>query len=225
MKILLAEDTADLNRVETAILTKEGYEVSPFYDGTSAYNALRNEKYDIAVLDIMMPGMSGLDILKDLRARNDDTPVMMLTAKSEVDDKVTGLDLGANDYMVKPFSIKEFLARVRALARTVKAGREKSMTYKDLELNADDFSLKSTNSVGLSNHEFDLMKLFLSNPDKKLENDYILEHVWPDEKAGDDTVWLYVSYLNDKLDSISSNVRIEGKKGESYKLTEKDHVE
>ena len=225
MKILLAEDTADLNRVETAILTKEGYEVSPFYDGTSAYNALRNEKFDIAVLDIMMPGMSGLDILKDLRARNDDTPVMMLTAKGEVDDKVTGLDLGANDYMVKPFSIKEFLARVRALARTVKAGREKSMTYKDLELNADDFSLKSTNSVGLSNHEFDLMKLFLSNPDKKLENDYILEHVWPDEKAGDDTVWLYVSYLNDKLDSISSNVRIEGKKGESYKLTETDHVE
>jgi DNA-binding response OmpR family regulator len=223
MKILLAEDTADLNRVETAILTKEGYEVSSFYDGTSAYNALRNEKFDMAVLDIMMPGMSGIDILKDLRDRNDDTPVMMLTAKSEVDDKVMGLDLGANDYMVKPFSIKEFLARVRAMARTVRSGHEKSMTYKDLELNADDFSLRSTNSVGLSNHEYDLMKLFLSNPDKALDNEYILDHVWTDEKAGDDTVWLYVSYLNDKLYSISSNVRIDGQKGQSYKLTERDN--
>ena len=219
MKILLAEDTRDLNQVETAVLTREGYEVRSCLNGKEAFEALREEKYDIAILDIMMPGKTGLEILKDMRDRNDDTPVMILTAKGEVDDKVNGLDLGANDYMVKPFSIKEFLARVRAIARTMSAGKQKKLTFIDLELDTENLSIKSENSVGLSNKEFELMYLLIKNSDRELPTKYLIEHIWgDDESVSEDTVWLYISYLKSKLECISSSVTIDGEKGGSFIL-------
>ncbi|MCR4782316.1 MAG: response regulator transcription factor [Lachnospiraceae bacterium] len=221
MRVLLAEDTKDLNQVETAVLQREGFEVVSCLDGDTAFEAARNEKFDIVILDIMMPGKSGLEILKDMRDRNDDTPVMLLTAKGEIDDRVKGLDCGANDYMVKPFSIKEFLARVRVIERTMGAGKERVISYGDLKLSTEDYSITSENSVGLSSKEFLLLKLLMKNTDRALSTKYIIEHVWDDEEsANEDTVWLYIAYLKSKLECISSSVSISGDKGGEFRLCE-----
>lgn len=221
MKILLAEDTKDLNQVETAVLTREGYEVVSCLDGDEAYERAQNEKFDMFILDIMMPGKSGLEILKDIRSRDEETPIMLLTAKGEVDDRVKGLDSGANDYMVKPFSIKEFLARVRVYERSSSAEKEKFIEYKDLKLSTEDYSIASFDSVGLSSKEFMLMKLLIKNAPREVSTKYILDSVWEDdENADDETVWLYISYLKSKLECISSRVTIEGEKGQKFKLVE-----
>jgi len=221
MKILLAEDTKDLNQVETAVLTREGYEVVSCLDGDEAYERAQNEKFDMFILDIMMPGKSGLEILKDIRSRDEETPIMLLTAKGEVDDRVNGLDSGANDYMVKPFSIKEFLARVRVYERSSSAEKEKFIEYKDLKLSTEDYSIASFDSVGLSSKEFMLMKLLIKNAPREVSTKYILDSVWEDdENADEETVWLYISYLKSKLECISSRVTIEGEKGQKFKLVE-----
>ena len=221
MKILLAEDTKDLNQVETAVLTREGYEVVSCLDGDEAFEKAQNEKFDMFILDIMMPGKSGLEILKDIRSRDEETPIMLLTAKGEVDDRVNGLDSGANDYMVKPFSIKEFLARVRVYERSTQAEKEKFIEYKDLKLSTEDYSVTSFDSVGLSSKEFLLLKLLIKNAPREISNQYILDSVWEDDdNANEETVWLYISYLKSKLECISSRVTIAGEKGQKFKLVE-----
>ncbi len=220
MKILLAEDTKDLNRAVSAAMQLSGYDVDSAFDGQEALDFLKHESYDAIVLDIMMPKVDGLQVLKDLRARHISTPVIMLTAKAEVDDRVAGLDAGADDYLPKPFAMKELLARLRSLIRRSETYGESALSFADVSLDPSGLVLMSRNSVRLSIKEFELMKTLMSNPDLELSTDYLLSHIWRSEPAAqEDTVWLYISYLKGKLASVGSPVTIEGCRGGSFHLT------
>lgn len=220
MKILLAEDTHDLNRVVTVALQHEGFDVDPVYDGEEAAEHAAKNGYDLIILDIMMPKKDGLEVLREIRALNNITPVLLLTAKAEVDDRVTGLDAGADDYLTKPFAMKELLARARAMTRRKAEYGSGEMKFGDLTLNSDRFELTSENSVRLSVKEYELLQTLILHPDRDLDTAYLLEKVWknvPD--ATPDTVWLYISYLRGKLTSIASDAKILGERGGSYRLT------
>ncbi|MGO5221153.1 response regulator transcription factor [Bacillota bacterium LCP21S3_D9] len=221
MKILLAEDTRDMNHVLAAALTHEGYDVDSAFDGEEALDFVRTNGYDAMVLDIMMPKKDGLQVLKELREENIVTPVLLLTAKAEVDDRVNGLDAGADDYLTKPFAMKELLARVRAMTRRKTEYAAKKLQYGDFSLDDEKFELSCENSVRLSVKEFELLQAMILNQNHEVSTQYLLEHVWDGaEEAGPDTVWLYISYLRGKLRSVASNVEIEGERGSSFRLTE-----
>ena len=208
MKLLLAEDTKDLNHALVTVLSMQNYDVDAAYDGEEALSLIRQNGYDGIILDIMMPKMSGLEVLRDIRAHNITTPVLLLTAKSEVDDRVQGLD-----------DMKELLARVRSLVRRGREYHAKELHCGDLTLNAENLELTAENTVRLSMKEFELMHLLIQNEGKELSTKGLLEHVWSDEPdAGADTVWLYINFLRGKLGSISSSVVITGEAGGSFCL-------
>ena len=219
MKILLAEDTADLNKVICAVLAHEGYDVDPAFGGEEAMEHINTEGYDCMILDIMMPKKDGIQVLREVRAKNILTPVIMLTAKAEIDDRVAGLDAGADDYLSKPFAMKELLARVRALTRRKTEYTQNDLTYHDVMLKAQTFELASENSVRLSVKEFELMQLLMLHKERALSVDYIMEQIWnrePDVQP--DTVWLYISFLKRKLRAIASETVIEGSEESGYML-------
>ena len=219
MKILLVEDTRDLNRNITFLLKHEHYDVDSAYDGEEALERLKKDSYDCVVLDIMMPKVDGLAVLKELRKRRIMTPVLLLTAKAEIEDRVSGLDAGADDYLPKPFSSSELLARIRALIRRHPLYAQENLQVGDVFLDTGKVSLSSVSSVRLSNKEYETMRLLMSNTDIRLSTEYFLEHVWKNEpSAQEDTVWLYVSYLNRKLQLIGSDAVIAGEKGGSFRL-------
>ncbi len=219
MKILLAEDTQDLNRVLTAALQYEGYEVDSVFDGGEAVDKIMQNGYDAMVLDIMMPVKDGLEVLREVRALNNVTPVLMLTAKAEVDDRVAGLDAGADDYLTKPFAMKELLARVRSMTRRKNAYSTAQLSFGDITLAGDKFELRSENSIRLSVKEYELLQLLILNAGKETSTTYILDHVWADTEGADaETVWLYISYLKGKLQSVASDVTIAGEAGSSFQL-------
>ena len=220
MKILLAEDTKDLNRALCAILKHEGYDVDAAFDGEEVMDFIERDSYDCLVLDIMMPKKDGIQALTEIRAKNIITPVLMLTAKSEIDDRVAGLDAGADDYLTKPFAMKELLARVRALTRRKTEYGTNDLRYNDVLLYAQTFELASENSVRLSVKEFELMQQLMLNKDRSVSVDYILNNVWSREPdAQTDTVVLYVSYLKRKLRAIASDTVIEGDENSGYRLS------
>lgn len=216
MKILVAEDEPQLLRVLTVAMEKTGYDVDPVDNGLKAVEHAKQKSYDVIILDIMMPVMDGITALKKIRESGDKTYVLMLTAKAEVDDKVTGLDSGADDYITKPFSLKELLARLRSKERREDDYTPNELTEGDVTLNVEKQQLVSHNSIQLSGQETQLMNYFLLNEGKELSTEEILNHVWKnDEDATPDVVWIYVSYLRQKLQSIRSSVRIDGQKGGS----------
>jgi len=218
LKILLAEDTRDLNRVLTVALQHEGYDVDSCLDGEDALNHILENGYDGIVMDIMMPKMDGIEVLKTVRSKNIMTPVLLLTAKAEVDDRVNGLDAGADDYLTKPFALKELLARIRAMTRRKKDYSNEQMKFGDLTLDGETFELKSENAIRLSVKEFELLQALILNADHYIDGEYLLNHVWEnDEDASVQTVMLYIEYLKSKLDSISSKVHIEVSEA-GYKL-------
>ena len=220
MKILIAEDTKDLNRAVSVLLEHEGYEVDPVYDGQEALDRILTTGYDAVILDIMMPKMDGLSVLMNIRQRHILTPVMLLTAKADIDDRVAGLDAGADDYLPKPFAMKELLARVRAMIRRGGDYSSDKLTYAGLTLNGDDLSLSSGNTVRLSIKEYELMRELMLNAAKPLTTEYLIERLWNNEpNSGEDAVWLYISYLKNKLRSIGSPVVILGQMGGSFTLT------
>lgn len=219
MRILLAEDEPQLSRVLTAAMQQAGYEVDAVMNGQEAVKYSEENSYDVIILDIMMPVMDGITALKKIRARGDKTYILMLTAKAEVDDRVTGLDSGADDYLTKPFSLKELLARLRSKERREDSYTPNELKLGDLTLNVEEQELSSHNSIRLNNKETQLMNYFLLNPGKELSSQNILDHVWKKEEDADiETVWFYISYLRQKLQSIQSNIRIEGEKGGSFYL-------
>ena len=177
MKLLLAEDTRDLNRAVTAILKHEGFEVDSAYDGEEALSFLTAGSYDGIILDIMMPKVSGIEVLTTLRKMNDSTPVLLLTAKAEVDDRVSGLDAGADDYLTKPFAMKELLARIRSMLRRRTRYSAEELHFEGLSLRSESLELAAENSVRLSMKEFELMRLLISNPDKELSTEFILSRL------------------------------------------------
>lgn len=208
-RVLYAEDTVDLSRAVCAVLEREGFEVVACHDGDQAAAELQNSAFDLAILDIMMPGRSGIDVLRDMRASGNVTPVILLTAKGEVDDRVEGLEAGADDYLPKPFAMKELVARVRSLARRNTDYGTGDLAFADLTLSAGTFELKARNSVRLSHAEFEMLRTFVLNPGRILSVDFLLERVWGgDGEADEKTVELYVRYLRDKLGAVGSSAMI-----------------
>lgn len=219
MKILVAEDEPQLLRVLTVAIEHAGYDVDPVDNGLKAVEHAKENSYDVIMLDIMMPVMDGITALKKIRESGDKTYILMLTAKAEVDDRVTGLDSGADDYLTKPFSLKELLARLRSKERREDDFTPNKLELGDVTLNVSKQELVSHNSIRLSGTETQLMNYFLLNQNKELSTEELLNHVWKNDiDANADVVWIYVSYLRQKLQSIQSSVRIEGDKGGSYKL-------
>lgn len=221
MKLLLAEDTRDMNRAITAILTHEKYDVDQAFDGEEALDHLLRDSYDMVILDIMMPKLSGLEVLEEIRKRNVTTPVLLLTAKAEIDDRVAGLDAGADDYLTKPFAMKELLARIRSMTRRHSRYNSDELHFANVTLRAENLELSSENTVRLSMKEFELMQTLILNAGKEIETDFLLSHIWRGEEgASSDTVWLYISYLRGKLKAINSRAEIKGRRGGSFCLSE-----
>ena len=219
MKLLLAEDTKDLNKAVCTMLSMQGYEVDGVFDGEEALSLAEEKGFDCIILDIMMPKMDGIAVLEKLRSRGDLTPVLLLTAKAEVDDRVNGLEAGADDYLTKPFAMKELLARVKALTRRSMSFGTRELTYADLTLRADSLELSARNTVRLSMKEYECMQLLILNAPEALTASYIIEHIWKDEEAGEATVLLYMNYLKQKLFSIASTAELVGDAAGGFYLT------
>ena len=192
MRLLLAEDEKPLSRAVTAILQRSHYTVDAVYDGEEAMEYLESDIYDAIILDIMMPKKNGLEVLKYLRQKGDLTPVLMLTAKGEVEDKVTGLDLGANDYLTKPFDARELLARLRAITRAQTEHGSSQLSVGNITLDRATFELSSpTGSICLANKEFQMLELMMSNPRQLISSERFLERLWGyDSEADVSVVWV-----------------------------------
>lgn len=218
MRFLLAEDERSLSRALVAILQRDGYVVDTAYDGEQALTLLSTGNYDGVVLDIMMPKLDGIQVLKHLRDKGDRIPVLLLTAKSEIDDKVLGLDSGANDYLTKPFSTRELLARVRAMTRGQSASNDSVLQFGNISLDRTTFSLSSpTGSFRLANKEFAMLELLLCNAGHPITSQRFLERVWQ-EDAEAEVVLIYISYLQKKLDALHADVSIQAAEPDSYVL-------
>lgn len=220
MRILIAEDDRSLRHALVSILQKNNYAVDAVDNGGDALDYLGSGLYDAAILDIMMPVMDGITVLARIRQAHNATPVLLLTARSEIDDKITGLDTGANDYLTKPFDMRELLARLRVLTRKSGMQENSILTYGNISLNTQSFELSSPlGSYKLANKEYQTMLLFLRNPGRVLSSSQFLENIWdPDSRAEDNTVWTYVSYLRRKLEAIGADVEIRTMRGAGYIL-------
>ena len=222
MKLLLAEDEKEMARALTAILEHSGYEVDAVPDGETAVKKAAEEAYDGMIFDIMMPKKDGIEALREIRAAGDVTPVIMLTAKTEIRDRITGLDAGADDYLTKPFAMGELLARLRSMTRRNSTFAPKTLTFGCISLDMAEQELTGKSSVRLAGKESKLMEFLLQNPDKNLSTADIFRRVWGDEPSADPgIVWMYVSYLRQKLQAISADVEISGEEGGNFCLRKK----
>ena len=196
------------------------------YDGADALDWLRAGNYDGAVLDIMMPKMDGITVLKTIRAEGNMLPVLLLTAKSEIDDKVEGLDSGANDYLTKPFAAKELLARIRAMTRAQTAQPSSTLSVGNLTLDRATFELKSpSGSFRLANKEFQMLETLMANPKTLISTERFMEKIWGyDAEAEINVVWVYISYLRKKLAALNANVQIRATRNAGYSLEVKEDV-
>lgn len=221
MRILLAEDERSLSRAVIALLEKNNYSADAVYDGQEALEYLESGNYDALILDLMMPKMDGITVLRTLRERGNPIPVLILTAKSEVDDKVLGLDTGANDYLTKPFSTQELMARIRAMTRSQSGGQVTSrLTFGNITLDQATFELSSpTGSFRLANKEFQMMELLMRNPRQLIPTERFLERIWGyDSDVELSVVWVYISYLRKKLSALRANIQIKVTRNAGYSL-------
>ena len=220
MKLLYAEDERGLSEAVTDVLEYHKYQVDTVYDGRDALDYARNDRYDGIILDVMMPRMNGFEILEALRKEGDRTPVLLLTARGELEDRIRGLDLGADDYLPKPFAMGELLARVRAMLRRREEYTPDLLTMGNLSLDRQSYTLRTgAGSVLLPKLEFQLMELFLLNKGIYLSTGDILVKIWgynTDSEPG--IVWVYISYLRKKLAALDADVAIRAKRGIGYTL-------
>lgn len=220
MRLLLAEDERALSKALTAILERNNYSVDPVYDGQAALEYLRMDNYDGIILDIMMPKVDGITVLQEIRKSGNPIPVLLLTAKSEVDDKVLGLDAGANDYLTKPFHSRELLARIRAMTRPQTAQANSKLKLGNVTLDRATFELSSpTGSFRLANKEFQMLELLMSNPRNLISSERLMEKIWGyDSEAEINVVWVYISYLRKKLAALHANIQIKATRNAGYSL-------
>ena len=220
MKLLLAEDERSLSKALTAILEHNGYTVDAVYDGVEALEYLEMGEYDGLILDIMMPRMDGMTALQKIREQGNQIPILMLTAKSEVDDKVAGLDNGANDYLTKPFASKELLARIRAMTRTQTVAVTSILQFGNISLDQATKELSSpSGEFHLANKEFQVMELLMSNPKNVIPTERIMERVWGyDSNAELNVVWAYILYLRKKLTALHADIQIKATRNTGYSL-------
>ena len=215
MKILLAEDEVGLSKAYAQVLIMQGYEVEQVYDGKAALEAANSSTYDLMIFDVMMPKMSGFEVLKALREAGNTTYVIMLTAMSELDDKIEGLELGADEYLTKPIPLKELVARIRSLERRMDTNyNENVLTFGSVKLNVSQQELSAKNSIILAGKETKLMEVLMLNKNKKLSTEYIYNHVWSKDDDSD------AAYLKQKLKAINANVDILGEEDREFELVE-----
>lgn len=220
MKLLYAEDERSLSEAVVDVLEYHKYKVDAVYDGQEALDYAENDQYDGIILDVMMPRKSGFEVLQALRAKGDRTPILLLTAKAEVEDRIQGLDLGADDYLPKPFAMGELLARIRAMLRRREDFTPDLLTMGNLSLDRQSYTLSvGENRLLLPKLEFQMMELFLLNRGIFLSTEDILVKVWGyDTDAEIGIVWVYISYLRKKLSSLGADVVIRAKRGIGYTL-------
>lgn len=220
VKLLLAEDEIGMSEAVVDILTYHNYQVDAVYDGADALAYAEMERYDGIILDIMMPKRSGLEVLKELRRKGDRTPVLLLTAKAEVEDRIQGLDLGADDYLPKPFAMGELLARVRAMLRRKDNYTPDILRYGDISLSPHNYELSGNGrSVSLPKLEYQLMETLLLNQGICMSSEDLLVKVWGyDTEAEIGSVWVYISYLRKRLAALGSRVEIRAKRNVGYTL-------
>ena len=222
MKILLVEDNVQLNKALSTLLKRNSYLVDSALDGEEALLFLKDYQYDVIVLDIMLPKVDGLEVLRRSRRDGVNTPIILLTAKSTIEDKITGLDLGADDYLPKPFNTEELLARIRALGRRKQTPIQevKEIAYGDLVIDEDSCSIKcGDNFITLSNKEMQIMLLLVKGNGKVVSLDTITRSAWEIESySTSENVWVFISYLRKKLESINSKVKIKSIRYQGYYL-------
>ncbi len=220
MRLLLAEDEKALSKALTTILKHNHYSVDAVYNGQDALDYLVTDIYDGVILDIMMPKVDGITVLKKIRAEGNRVPVLMLTAKSEVDDRVLSLDCGADDYLTKPFAAKELLARIRVMTRRQLETVDTVLSFADISLNRATFELASgESSIRLANKEFQMMELLLERPGQVISTERFMEKMWGyDSDAELNVVWVYISYLRKKLNMLNAGVRLKVVRNAGYLL-------
>ncbi len=205
-----------------AILERNNYSVDVVYDGQEALEYLEADNYDGVILDIMMPKVDGITVLKKIRSKGSLLPVLLLTAKSEVDDKVLGLDAGANDYLTKPFHSRELLARIRAMTRTQAAQANSQLRMGNVTLDRATYELfTASGTYRLANKEFQMMEMLMGNPKNLISSQRFLEKIWGyDSEAEMNVVWVYISYLRKKLAALHANIQIKAMRNAGYTLEE-----
>lgn len=221
MRLLLAEDEKELSAILVTMLKKNNYSVDAVYNGQDAVDYLDTELYDAAILDIMMPVKDGLTALREIRAKGNNVPVLLLTAKSQLDDRVDGLDAGADDYLPKPFEMKELLARLRAITRRTNTQQKTSvLTYKNVSLDCTTYELSTPDgSVKLANKDFQMMEMFMANPSQVISSERFMDKIWGyDSEASINVVWVYISSLRKKLASLNADMKIKAKRNSGYYL-------
>lgn len=221
MKLLLAEDELSLSKALVHILEKNHYTVDAVYNGQDALDYLETGSYDALILDLMLPYVDGITLLKKIRANGNYIPVLILSAKSEIDDKVLGLDSGANDYLTKPFATKELLARIRTITRSMQSPDSK-LSFGNITLDRATYELSSgMDSFRLANKEYQMMELLMTNPKQLVSTEHFFEKIWGyDSDAELNVVWVYISYLRKKLNALHANIQIKATRNAGYSLEE-----
>lgn len=222
MRLLLAEDERALSKALVTILERNNYSVDAVDNGQAALDYLEADNYDGVILDIMMPKVDGITVLKTIRSKGNRIPVLMLTAKAEVDDKVFGLDAGANDYLTKPFHTQELLARIRAMTRTQTTQTDSRLQMGNVTLNCATFELSTpAGSFRLANKEFQILELLMRNTHSLIASERLLEKIWGyDSEAEINVVWVYISYLRKKLSALHADIQIKATRNAGYSLEE-----
>lgn len=221
MRLLLAEDEEELSNALVAVLKAQKYTVDAVYNGLDAYDWAIATEYDGIILDIMMPYMSGLEVLEKIRKKGIDTPVLLLTAKAEIEDRVLGLDKGADDYLTKPFAMKELLARIRAMTRRNNTSFEANIIEcQGLKLDRNKLTLEcGDNSTVLGNKEFQMMEMLMRDGGKLVSTELFMDRIWGyDTQAQINVVWVYISYLRKKLLQMNAPCEIKAARGQGYRL-------
>ena len=220
MRILLVEDEKELSNALVAILKHNNYSVDTVYDGQEALNYLDSENYDALILDIMIPKIDGIQVLKTIRQIGNNIPVLMLTAKSQIDDKVVGLDSGADDYLSKPFATKELLARLRAITRRQSELTDTILSFGNISLNRVSFELYSQyGNFRLANKEYQMIEMLMSNKNQLISTEKFMERIWGyDSEAEINVVWVHISYLRKKLLALKANIQIKANRNMGYSL-------
>jgi DNA-binding response OmpR family regulator len=222
MRILLAEDEKELSNALVTIFKHNNYSIDPVYNGADALDYGLTDNYDVIILDIMMPKMNGLEVLKKLRQKGIHTPILMLTAKSEIEDRIQGLDMGADDYFSKPFAMGELLARVRAMGRRKAEFTPNVIRAGNISLNKETYELSNgQDSIRLGNKEYQMLEMLMQNKKRLISTEQFMERIWGyDSEAEINVVWVYISYLRKKLSSLEATVKIKAVRGTGYTLEE-----
>lgn len=225
MRLLLAEDEKSLSHALVTILEKSHYSVDAVYDGQEALEYLESETYDGLILDIMMPKVDGITVLKTIRKQGNKIPVLILSAKSEIEDKVDGLDAGANDYLAKPFDARELLARIRVITRVNTESNDSLIRFGHVTLNRKTYVLKGEKAeFKLANKEFQMMELLMANPHQVLSTDRIFEKIWGYESDTEiNIVWVYIAYLRKKLVKMHADIEIKAHRNVGYSVELKEN--